>query len=92
MDKKDLKIGDLISFHDWRVGGFLFGVIVEYEDDLYHCKLNIWRPKDIYFLQAHGIDNIKLIKKIEDVQSYRLNEFNQFLKDVNKNNIYCNFR
>ena len=53
MDKNELKVGDVISFHDWCVGGFLFGVIIEYEDELYHSKLNIWRPRGIYFLQAH---------------------------------------
>lgn len=90
MDKNDLKVGDLISFHDWGVGGFLFGVVIEYEDKLYHNKLNIWRPKDIYFL-AHGIDSIKLIEKMEDVEEYRLHEFKRFIEDVNKNRIDCNF-
>lgn len=70
MNKSDLKVGDVIKFHDWGVGGFLFGIIVEHEDDLYCSKLNIWRPKDIYFLQAHGIDNIELIASEKDVKEY----------------------
>lgn len=49
MDKSELKVGDVIRFHDWGVGGRLFGVIVEHEDDLYRSKLNIWRLKDIFF-------------------------------------------
>ena len=35
-DKSILKVGDLISYHDWTSGGFLFGVIVEHEDEYYH--------------------------------------------------------
>ena len=45
MNKSDLEIGDVIKFHDWGSGGFLFGIIVEQDDDLYNSKLNIWRPK-----------------------------------------------
>ncbi len=36
-----LFIGYLIRYYDWAFGGFLFGVIIEKEDEL-----NIWRPKD----------------------------------------------
>ena len=56
-DKSILKVGDLISYHDWTSGGFLFGVIVENEDEYYHNKLNIWRrPDSIHWLQA--VDSI----------------------------------
>ena len=89
--KNDLKVGDLIRFHSWGVGGFLFGVIIEHEDDLYHSKLNIWRPKDIYYLQDHGIDAIELINDIRDVKDYDLHDFQDLLNDIKKNRVYCKF-
>ena len=41
MNKSDLEIGDVIKFHDWGSGGFLFGIIVEQDDDLYNSKLKL---------------------------------------------------
>lgn len=90
MDKNELKVGDVISFHDWCVGGFLFGVIIEYEDELYHSKLNIWRPRGIYFLQAHGIDGIEVIQSIKDVEEYRLHDFKNFIKATQDERIIVN--
>ena len=90
-DKCKLKVGDLISYHDWTSGGFLFGVIIEYEDELYHSKLNIWRPKGIYYLQDHGIDAIELINDIKDVEDYALHDLQNFLRDIKNNNIYRRF-
>ena len=89
-DKSILKVGDLISYHDWTSGGFLFGVIVEHEDEYYHSKLNIWRrPDSIHLLQA--VDAIEIIEKIEDVKDYRLHDFHEFLGKIKENNIQCNF-
>jgi hypothetical protein len=92
MDKKDLKIGDVIRFHSWEIGGFLFGIIIEHEDDQYHSKLNIWRPKDIYYLQAHGIDNITLIKIESNVNEYELYDFRDLIKEAQDNSVYYNLR
>lgn len=89
MDKNDLKIGDLIRFHNWGIGGFLFGVIVECEEDYYHNKVNIWRTRSSYSL--NDVDAIELIEKIEDVKDYALHDFQDFLNDIKKNNITCNF-
>jgi len=41
MDTDKLKAGNLVRFYDWGIGEFLFGVIIEYENKLYHSKLNI---------------------------------------------------
>ena len=41
LNKSDLEIGDVIKFHDWGSGGFLFGIIVEQDDDLYNSKLKL---------------------------------------------------
>lgn len=91
MDKGKLEVGHLIRFHDWGYGGFLFGVIIEHFDDIYHSKLNIWRPKDIYFLQASGIDSIEVINNIKQVKDYELDRFQELLSEVKNNNIFCEF-
>ena len=90
LDKKELKIGDVISFHDWRIGGQLFGIIIDYKDELYHSKLNIWRPKDIYFLQAHGIDNIEVIHSLEGISEYKLRDLQDIIKRAQDKNIAVN--
>lgn len=92
MNKKDLNVGDIIRFHDWGVGGFLFGIIVEYEDDLYHSNLNIWRPKDIYYLQAHGIDEIMLVKNEEGVKEYELHDFQDLIRNAEDQDVCFNLR
>ena len=70
-DGSQLKVGDLIYYHDWTSGGFLFGVVVEREDEYYHSKLNIWKsPNSIHWLQA--VDAITLIENIEDAKNYEL--------------------
>ncbi len=90
LDKKELKIGDVISFHDWGIGEQLFGIIIDYEDELYHSKLNIWRPKDIYFLQAHGIDNIEVIHSLEGISEYKLRDLQDIIKMAQDKNIDVN--
>lgn len=90
IDKSKLKPGDLIMYHDWFSGGFLFGIIVEHEDEYYHNKLNIWRsPSSIHWLQA--VDAIEIIEKIEDVKHYKLHDFHDFLSVIKEHNIQCNF-
>ena len=89
-DKSKLKVGDLISYHDWTSGGFLFGVIIEYEDEHYHSNLNIWRsPNSIHLLEA--VDVIEVVERIEDVKDYRLHDLHDFLNRVKQYNIFCNF-
>jgi len=89
-NKSKLKVGDLISYHDWTSGGFLFGVIVEQEDECYHSKLNIWRGHNsIHCLEA--VDSIEIIEKIEEVKDFRLRDFQDFLNNIKEHNIYCNF-
>lgn len=90
MDKNELKVGDVISFHDWGVGGRLFGIIVEYEDELYHSKLNIWRPRYIYFLQAHGIDNIEIIQSLERLSEFKQCELHEIIKKAYNEGIAVN--
>lgn len=92
MNKSDLEIGDVIRIHDWGSGGFLFGIIVEQDDDLYNSKLNIWRPKGIYYLQAHGIDGITLIKDETDVKEYEIKEFQALIKETQERDVYNNLR
>lgn len=90
MDKGKLKVGDVIRFHDWGVGGFLFGIIIEHEDELYHSKLNIWRPRDIYFLQAHGIDHIDVILSMKEIRESELHDFKDIIEAAQNNKIFMN--
>lgn len=84
IEKNKLKVGDLILFHNWGIGGFLFGVIVECEDGY-----NIWRSKSNFSLD--NVDGIELIEKVEDVKDYALHDFHDFINDINEHGIYCNF-
>lgn len=76
-EKPKLKVGDIIKFHSWGVGGFLFGIIVEDTEE----GIAIWRPKTTYSLKIGGIDNITIIKKKEDIEDY---EFHDLLAEVVK--------
>lgn len=76
-EKSKLKIGDIIKFHSWGVGGFLFGIIVEDAEE----GIAIWRPKTTYSLKIGGIDNITIIEKKEDIEDY---EFQDLLAEVVK--------
>lgn len=89
-NKNALEAGDVIRFHDWGAGGNLFGIIFEYEDDLYHSKLNIWRPKDIYFLHAHGIDNIEIIQSLEGLGEFKQHNLKDIIKKAQDENIKVN--
>lgn len=89
-NKNALEVGDVIRFHDWGVGGNLFGIIIEYEDELYHSKLNIWRPRDIYFLHAYGIDNIEIIQSLEGLSEFKQNDLKDVIKKAQDENIDVN--
>ena len=84
-DTSKLKVGDLIRFHNWGVGGFLFGVIVKCKEK--GCR--IWRARSSFSL--NDVDGIELIEKVEDVKDYALHDLQDFLNDVNEHGIYCNF-
>ena len=89
-DKSKLKVGDLIWFHNWGVGGFLFGVVMELEEeDYYHNKMGIWRARSRFSI--NDVDGITLIEKIEDVKNYALHDFEDFLNDVKEYGVFCNF-
>lgn len=80
----DLKAGDLIYFHNWGIGGFIFGVVSENEDGLY-----VWRPKSNYALES--VDAIEIIENIEDVKSFALYDLIEFLDEIKRNNIVYNY-
>lgn len=89
MNKSELKSGDFIRFHDWGTGSFLFGIIVkDANDTLYKSDINIWRPRDKYFLLSHGIDNIELIKNESDIKDYEEDEFKDLIREAQYNNVY----
>lgn len=90
VDKDELRVGDVIRFHSWYVGGFLFGIIIEQEDELYHSKLNIWRPRDIYYLQSHGIDGIKIIHSFEELSVYQSMDLKDIINEAKNSNISVN--
>lgn len=87
-EKSKLKVGDIIKFHSWGVGGFLFGIIVEDAEEW----IIIWRPKTTYSLKIGGIDNITIIKKKEDIEDYELHDLlAEVVKPADKIGIHYNF-
>ena len=88
-DKNKLKVGDVIRFHNWGVGGFLFGLITECkEEERTHNTIHIWRARSHFSL--NDVDAITLIEKIEDVKGYESHDFQDFLNDIKSNNMKCN--
>ena len=88
-NKNELKIGDIIRFHNWGVGGFLFGLITECEEEpCTHNTTHIWRARSHFSL--NNVDAITLIENIEDIKEYELHDFKSFLNDVKENNMKCN--
>lgn len=68
----------------------MFGVIVKCEEELFtHNTIHIWRPKSNFSL--NDVDAIELIEKIDDVKEYALNDFYNFINDVEMNNVTYNF-
>ena len=39
-EKSKLKVGDIIKFHSWGVGGFLFGTIIKKKEDIEDYELH----------------------------------------------------
>lgn len=89
MNKDELKIGDLIKFHSWAVGGFLFGVIIPYKDELHQKDVCIWRPRGLYSL--YESDGISVINNSNDIEDYEMYELNNLLMEIKRNNISCNY-
>ena len=88
-NKNELKIGDIIRFHNWGVGGFLFGLIAECEEEPHtHNMTHIWRARSHFSL--NDVDTITLIENIEDIKGYELHDFQNFLNDVKGNNMKYN--
>ena len=88
-NKNELKIGDVIRFHNWGVGGFLFGLITECEEEpRTHNTTHIWRARSHFSL--NNVDAITLIENIKDIKEYELYDFQDFLNDVKENNMKCN--
>ena len=87
-EKPKLKIGDIIKFHSWGVGGVLFGIIVEDAEE----GIVIWRPKTTYSLKIGGIDNIITIKEKEDIKDYEFHDLlAEVIKPADKIGIHYNF-
>lgn len=89
VNKDELKIGDLIKFHNWAVGGFLFGVIVPYKDEWYQKDVCIWRPRRLYSLCES--DGISVINNNNDIKDHEIRELNDLLTEIKRNNISCNY-
>lgn len=90
MKLDELKVGDVISFHSFAVGEFLFGIITEAKesDEEFNSYFRIWRLKMLWYFG--GIDTISLIKSIDDVDDYKRREFVDFITTAKKLNIqYC---
>lgn len=87
-EKSKLKVGDIIKFHSWGVGGFLFGIIVEDAEE----GIIIWRPKTTYSLKIGGIDNITIIEKKEDIEDYKFHDLlAKVVEPADKIGIHYNF-
>lgn len=94
-EKSKLKVGDIIKFHSWGVGGFLFGIIVEDAEEgiiIWRPGIIIWRPKTTYSLKIGGIDNITIIKKKEDIEDYEFHDLlAKVVKPADKIGIHYNY-
>lgn len=89
ISKKGLKRGDIVVFHDWGSGGSKIGIIVEkiLKDDPWKSNLNIWRPKEMYFLMSPTIDHITVIKVNDALKSYQQREFVSVIDEAKKKHI-----
>lgn len=88
-DKSCLKLGDIIYFHSWGVGGFLFGIVTDSdEDEVFFDKLKIWRKGNSYRIDE--IDEVELIKVINDVKEYALYDFENIINNAKRENVYFN--
>ena len=87
--KSTLTPGTLIRFHNWAIGGFLFGIVTACEEEPYtHNRLHVWRPRATYSLD--DINAITVIKSMDDVPEYAISDLQEFLF-LAKNNVVCNF-
>lgn len=81
--KHNLQIGDVVKFHDWTSGGFLFGVI--------YNKEIIWRPLAVYPIWSKGIDGIQVLRTKSDIEEYQHNDLANILSIAKSRGIHYHF-
>lgn len=93
-NRTNLKIGDVVSFYNSGVGGFLFGIIVASNpntEKLYSpdSKIEIWRPKSNYEMGA--IINVVPISMLNDVAFYRRDDLLKLIEAADNQGIPYTF-
>lgn len=93
-NRTNLKIGDVVSFYNSGVGGFLFGIIVASNpntEKLYSpdSKIEIWRPKSNYEMGA--VINVVPISMLNDVAFYRRNDLLKLIEAADNQGIPYTF-
>lgn len=93
-NRTNLKIGDVVSFYNSGVGGFLFGVIVASNpntEKLYSpdSKIEIWRPKSNYEMGA--VINVVPISMLNDVAFYRRDDLLKLIETADNQGIPYTF-
>lgn len=83
-DISKLKSGDVIYFHNWGVGGFLFGIIIRADNN----ELKVWRARSKFCID--DIDAVELIKSAVDTKGYLLHDLQDIINDAKANNIDFN--
>lgn len=93
-NRTNLKIGDVVSFYNSGVGGFLFGIIVASNpntEKLYSpdSKIEIWRPKSNYEMGA--VINVVPISMLNDVAFYRRDDLLKLIEAADNQGIPYTF-
>lgn len=93
-NRTNLKIGDVVSFYNHGVGGFLFGIIVASDSNtekIYNpdSKIEIWRPKSNY--EMGSIINVVHISMINDVAFYRRDDLLELIEAADNQGIPYTF-
>lgn len=93
-NRTNLKIGDVVSFYNSGVGGFLFGIIVASNpntEKLYSpdSKIEIWRSKSNYEMGA--VINVVPISMLNDVAFYRRDDLLKLIEAADNQGIPYTF-
>lgn len=93
-NRTNLKIGNVVSFYNSGVGGFLFGIIVASNpntEKLYSpdSKIEIWRPKSNYEMGA--VINVVPISMLNDVAFYRRDDLLKLIEAADNQGIPYTF-
>lgn len=93
-NRTNLKIGDVVSFYNSGVGGFLFGIIVASNpntEKLYSpdSKIEIWRPKSNY--EMGTVINVVPISMLNDVAFYRRDDLLKLIEAADNQGIPYTF-